>query len=110
MRTSSGCSRAGSTPDPDLSDPGIWAVSCFVVPRAYRKRGVGKALAEAAVDFARANGARLVEGYAIDPSTHPKIAAADLFHGTVSMFVGAGFAEVARPNADRAIMQRRLAD
>ncbi|MFF2389901.1 GNAT family N-acetyltransferase [Agromyces sp. NPDC058104] len=100
----------GSTPNPDLSDPGVWAVSCFVVPRAYRKRGVGKALAEAAVEFARANGARLVEGYAIDPTAHPKIPAADLFHGTVSMFVGAGFSEVARPNADRAIMQRRLVD
>jgi len=40
---------AGGTPDPDFDDPGIWAVSCFVVPRAYRKRGVGGALAGAAV-------------------------------------------------------------
>src|SRR5918995_5339181 len=30
---------ADGTPDPDFSDPDIWAVTCFVVPRAHRKRG-----------------------------------------------------------------------
>lgn len=99
---------AGSTPDPDFDDPGIWSVSCFVVPRPNRRRGVGRALAEAAVDHARAGGAHIVEAYAIDPAVRTKAAAADLFHGTVSMFVGAGFAEVARPKPDRAIMQRKL--
>lgn len=97
-----------STPNPDFDEPGIWSISCFVVPRAYRRRGVGRALTEAAVEFARANGARLIEGYAIDQTLHEKIPAADLFHGTVSMFVGAGFTEVARPNSDRAIMQLRI--
>ena len=99
---------ADHTPNPDLDEPDIWSISCFVVPRAYRRRGVGRALAEAAVEFARANGGRIVEGYAVDPTKHEKIPAADLFHGTVSMFGDAGFTEVARPNADRAIMQLRL--
>src|SRR4029453_8864430 len=54
---------AGGTPDPDFDDPSIWAVTCFVVPRAYRRRGVCRALAEAAVEYARAHGARLLEGY-----------------------------------------------
>lgn len=100
---------AGSTPNPDLDEPGIWSLSCFVVPRAYRRRGVGKALTEAAVEFARANGARIVEGYAIDHHVREKTPAAELFHGTVSMFENAGFEEVARPKDDRAIMQLRLA-
>src|SRR5215207_1426541 len=100
---------AGSTPNPDFDEPGIWSLSCFVVPRAYRRRGVGKALTEAAVEFARANGARIVEGYAIDHHVREKTPAADLFHGTVSMFENAGFEEVARPKDDRAIMQLRLA-
>ena len=99
---------AGSTPNPDLDEPGIWSLSCFVVPRAYRRRGVGKALTEAAVEFARANGARIVEGYAIDHHVREKTPAAELFHGTVSMFENAGFEEVARPKDDRAIMQLRL--
>ena len=100
---------AGSTPNPDLDEPGIWSLSCFVVPRAYRRRGVGKALTEAAVEFARASGARIVEGYAIDHHVREKTPAAELFHGTVSMFENAGFEEVARPKDDRAIMQLRLA-
>jgi GNAT superfamily N-acetyltransferase len=101
---------AGGTPDPDFTDPGIWAVSCFVVPRAHRKRGVGGALAEAAVAYAREHGARILEAYAIDPAVRPKVPAAELFHGTVGMFERAGFTEVARPKPDRAIMQLRLRD
>lgn len=99
---------AGGTPDPDFADEGIWAVTCFVVPRAYRKRGVGGALAEAAVAYAREHGARVLEAYAIDPIARPKVPAAELFHGTVGMFERAGFTEVARPKPDRAIMQLRL--
>lgn len=100
----------GGTAHPDFDDTSIWAVSCFVVPRAFRKRGVGGALAEAAVEYARDRGARVVEAYAIDPSAREKIPAAELFHGTVTMFRNAGFTEVARPTADRVIMETRLRD
>jgi GNAT superfamily N-acetyltransferase len=99
---------AGGTPDPDFSDPSIWAVTCFVVPRAHRKRGVGRALAEAAVAYAREHGGRILEAYAVDPSAREKTPADELFPGTVTMFENAGFTEVARPKADRAIMQLRL--
>lgn len=98
---------ADGTAHPDFADPHIWAVSCFVVTRAHRKRGVGRALAEAAVTYARDHGARVIEGYAVDASLRGN-RAADLFHGTVTMFEAAGFAEVARPKPDRAIMERRL--
>ena len=98
----------GGTRHPDFEEPGIWTVSCFVVPRAHRTRGVGRALAEAAVDFARANGARVVEGYAVDIEARAKIHAAELFHGTVTMFQNAGFTEVARPKPDRVVMELRL--
>lgn len=101
---------ARATPDADFDDPAVWAVTCFVVPRAYRKRGVGRALAEAAVDFAREHGARVVEAYAIDHLARPGIPAAELFHGTVTMFLNAGFTEVARPKADRVVMQVRFDD
>ena len=101
---------AGGTLHPDFDDPSIWAVTCFVVPRSHRKRGVGRALAEAAVAYAREHGARIIEAYAVDPSAREKTPAADLFHGTVTMFENAGFSEVARPKADRAIMQLRLRD
>ncbi|UOQ89489.1 GNAT family N-acetyltransferase [Agromyces endophyticus] len=99
---------SGATTEPDFADESVWAVSCFVVPREYRMRGVGRALAAAAVEYAREHGARVLEGYAVDPAERAKTPAADLYHGTVSMFVDAGFSEVARPRPDRAIMQLQL--
>ncbi|MEV1130780.1 GNAT family N-acetyltransferase [Agromyces sp. NPDC049794] len=98
----------GGTAHPDLEDPAVWAVTCFVVPRAYRKRGVGRALASAAVTYAHEHGAHVVEAYAVDGELREKASAADLFHGTVTMFEAAGFAEVARPRPDRAVMEVRL--
>lgn len=97
-----------ASPSDDFDDSGVWSVSCFVIPRAFRRRGVAGALAEAAVDYARANGARVLEAYAVDPTARTKPPAAELFPGTVSMFLAAGFREVARPKPHRAVMQRRL--
>ncbi|MFC9559583.1 GNAT family N-acetyltransferase [Agromyces sp. NPDC056965] len=88
----------GGTAHPDFDDTAVWAVSCFVVPRNHRGRGV-----------ARAGGALVVEAYAVDPKIRAKVSADALFHGTVSMFTHAGFTEVARPRPDRAIMQVELA-
>ncbi|QTX04962.1 GNAT family N-acetyltransferase [Agromyces archimandritae] len=93
------------TANPDFADEGVWVLSCFVVPREHRRRGIGAALARAAGDYARERGARVIEGYAVDPGARAKTSAAELFHGSVSMFAGAGYEEVARPKPDRAIMQ-----
>jgi GNAT superfamily N-acetyltransferase len=99
---------ASATPDQDFGDPGVWSVSCFVIPRAFRRRGVATALAAAAVEAAREHGARVIEAYAVDPAARTKPPAAELFPGTVSMFTAAGFVEVARPKPHRVVMQRRL--
>ncbi|MGR0320518.1 N-acetyltransferase family protein [Agromyces sp. ZXT2-3] len=99
---------ASVSPVGDFDDPTVWAVTCFVVPRAYRRRGVGRALAAAAVETAREHGASLLEAYAVDPAARSKPPAADLFPGTVSMFEAAGFAEVARPKPHRVVMQHPL--
>src|SRR5690606_6077501 len=50
----------------DKLDEGVWAVTCFVTRAGFRKRGVSRALARAAVEHARAHGARAVEGYPIE--------------------------------------------
>jgi GNAT superfamily N-acetyltransferase len=42
----------------DKADGNVWAVTCFVIRRGYRKKGISYALAAATVDFARARGAR----------------------------------------------------
>ena len=47
----------------DKTDDSVWAVTCFVTRVGFRRRDVSRALARAAVDFARERGARALEGY-----------------------------------------------
>ena len=82
---------AASSAEP-FDDPSVWAVTCFVVRREHRGTGLNAALLRAAVDYAAASGARLVEGYPVD-TRGEKQRANDLFHGTLNTFLGAGFTE-----------------
>jgi GNAT superfamily N-acetyltransferase len=81
----------------DKADTTVWAVTCFVTRVGYRRRGVSRALARAAVGFARERGACAVEGYPdfVDGGSV----------GTLAMFADAGFAEVSRPGNRRAVMR-----
>ena len=90
---------SGEAPD----DEGVWAVSCFVVRVGFRRRGVAGALLAAAVDHARASGARVVEGYPVD-TAEKKASSAELYHGSLGLFEKAGFRVVARPAPGRALV------
>lgn len=81
-----------------------WAVTCFYIKPAERRSGLGRPLLEAAVRHARAHGARLIEGYPIDPVTR-KITNNEAFHGLVSTFRACGFREVERRSPNRPIMR-----
>jgi len=84
-----------------------WVVSCFVVARTHRRRGVARALLDAAVAFAAEHGADWVEGYPVDTASRPKATSSDLFHGTVALFEQAGFESVYDGVPGRALMRRR---
>lgn len=94
--------------DDDRTDPGVWAVTCFVTRSGYRKRGISRALAGAAVEFARARGAHAIEGYPVVTQSGRRYPAGDLYVGTPSVFVSAGFTEVSRPTPTRAVMRLEL--
>ncbi len=47
----------------DKSDDSVWAVTCLFVRAGFRRQGLSRVLASAAVDFARDRGARAIEGY-----------------------------------------------
>jgi GNAT superfamily N-acetyltransferase len=86
----------------DKTDGSVWAVTCFFTRAGFRRRGVGRALARAAVEFARQRGARAIEGY---PMTRTDAILEELHVGTESMFVDAGFIEVSRPTLRRAVLR-----
>ena len=88
--------------DEDKADDTVWAVTCFHVRAGFRKRGVSRALAAAAVDFAREGGARAVEGY---PMVTKDVILEELHVGTEGVFAAAGFTEVSRPTLRRIVMR-----
>jgi GNAT superfamily N-acetyltransferase len=88
--------------DEDRADESIWAVTCLLTRAGFRKRGIGGALARAAVDFARERGARALEGYAINTKN---VIAEELHVGTERVFADAGLAEVGRPTLRRVVMR-----
>jgi GNAT superfamily N-acetyltransferase len=91
--------------DEDGDDGSVWSVTCFVTRKGYRRQGIGTALAQAAVGFARDRGAKVVEGYPLLPRADGRVATGDLYVGTVGMFESAGFTEVSRPTERRAVMR-----
>ena len=86
----------------DKSDDSVWALTCLFARAGFRRRGISRALARAAVDFARARGARAIEGY---PMTTKNALLEELHVGTEGTFAAAGFTEVSRPTIRRAVMR-----
>jgi len=84
----------------------VWSVSCLFVARGWRNQGVSVALVDAAARFARRSGARLIEGYPVDPRRRQPDAF--VWTGLASAFRRAGFVEVARRSPTRPILRRRL--
>jgi len=62
-------------------------------------------LLDAAVEYAKARGARAVEGYPVDTGGE-KANSGDLYHGTLSLFLDAGFELVERRGKRRALVSR----
>jgi GNAT superfamily N-acetyltransferase len=89
----------------DKTDDGIWAVTCFVTRTGFRRLGVSRALARAAVDFARERGASALEGYPMITQPGRVITWGELHVGSRSIFAAAGFVEVSRPTLRRAVMR-----
>lgn len=88
----------------DKSDDSIWAVTCVFVRAGFRKRGIAYELARAAVDFARARGARALEAYPMRTEAG-QITWDEIHVGAQSIFAAAGMAEVNRPGIRRAVMR-----
>ena len=87
------------------ADDSVWAVTCFVTRAGCRRRGISRALARAAVEFARERGARALEGYPMIDEPAQGWLLGELHVGSRSVFADAGFTEVGRPTVRRFVMR-----
>lgn len=100
---------AGSRVLKPVDDTPVWSVVCFFIEKAHRGRGLMAALLEEAARFSASRGAKILEGYPVEPKKE-KAPAVFMYTGIASAFRKAGFKEVARRSPTRPVMRRFLAD
>ncbi len=98
-----GRSRAFST---DLDVAGVWSLSCLVIRRSHRGRGISGKLIEAAVGFAADQGARILEAYPWDGDDTKS--PSSLWTGVASTFARHGFEVVQRKQPQKPMMRYDL--
>jgi ribosomal protein S18 acetylase RimI-like enzyme len=94
---------------PTIDERPAWAITCFAVPAAARGRGIARALLEAAIAYAAANGAERIEAYPVVVDEDGGTARPDaVFTGTLPMFQRAGFRVAADRASDPSATNRRV--
>jgi len=91
-----------------VDERACWSVACLFIEKDCRKKGVSIDLLRAAVDYARSQGAELVEGYPVEPKTGKDIPPPFAWTGIPKAFIQIGFKEVARRSPTRPIMRMEL--
>jgi GNAT superfamily N-acetyltransferase len=87
-----------------VDDKPVWSVVCFFVVKTFRRKGVTVKLLKAALEFARKKGAKILEGYPVEPKKG-KMPDVFAYHGLASAFRRAGFKEVLRRSETMPIMR-----
>jgi GNAT superfamily N-acetyltransferase len=91
-----------------IDETEVWSVSCFFIDPNYRGEGVATALLKASVKEAKKMGARVLEGYPVEPKGGKRYPPAFAWHGVPAIFRSAGFTEAARRSETRPIMRLEL--
>jgi GNAT superfamily N-acetyltransferase len=86
-----------------VDDRPVWSIVCFFVEKHHRRKGLTEALLLAAVNYARQQGARILEGYPVDKKGDQP--APFVYMGLAAAFRKVGFVEVARRSENRPIMR-----
>jgi GNAT superfamily N-acetyltransferase len=81
----------------------VWAITCFFIRRDLRGGPIRAALLDAAWRYAKAQGAKVVEGQPVDPGS-PSYR----HMGKVAWFLDAGFEEVERIGTRRHLVVRSV--
>lgn len=89
-----------------VDDKPVWSIVCFYIQSKYRKKGLTTELIKEAVKFAKSKGAKIVEGYPVEPKK--ETAPVFIYTGVASSFLKAGFKEVVRRSETRPIMRKHI--
>ena len=90
-----------------IDDEPVWSIVCFFISMNHRRRGLARALIDAAVEYASSQGALIVEAYPTNPRGRD-LPPASSFMGVPELFAENGFKVVADPSESRRIMRRIL--
>lgn len=85
---------------PRIDDAKVWSVVCFFVSRHFRRQHITLDLLKAGVDYARKQGAKIIEGYPVEPS-----ARLYTYMGSPKTFRKAGFSDVTPAGQQRRVMR-----
>jgi len=84
----------------------VWSIVCYYVDKGFRRQGIMEKLTVAAVEYAQAHGASIVEAYPGDRAGPFKATAA--YTGVASVFRGLSFVEVLRRRPHAPILRYYL--
>ena len=87
-----------------IDEKPVWSVVCFFVAKPFRRKEVTIELLKAAIEYAKKCGAKIVEGYPVEPKK-TKMPDVFAYTGLASAFRKAGFVEVLRRSDTRPIMR-----
>ena len=92
-----------------VDDKPVWSIVCFFVGKNHRRQGLNIALLKSAIDFAKQRGAKILEGYPVEPKKNP-MPDVFAFYGLASAFKKAGFKECLRRSETRPIMRFNITE
>jgi GNAT superfamily N-acetyltransferase len=92
-------------------DEGVWSVGCFLVDPQTRRRGVARALLEAAPAFVRSRGGTVIEAYPrhVHETTHGRLHDEEAMMGPEALFAGFVAVADARLTAAYPVVRRVVA-
>lgn len=87
----------------------VWSISCLFIEQNRREKGVSTQIIQAAVDFTKSRGGKVLEAYPVEPKkkrTQPAFA----WTGIASAFLKTGFVECVRRSETRPMMRYYIKD
>jgi GNAT superfamily N-acetyltransferase len=85
---------------PRIDQASVWSIVCFFVDRRFRRGQVTLGLLRAALDYARSEGAKIVEGYPVEAGSRLYT-----FMGSPATFRKAGFQDVTPEGQQRRVVR-----